>query len=487
MPLPTRVALLLLLTIGAGSACSSSTPSCEEGPFGGATCTVGGEIVTGNSVLFNGEEINYSARALYGFGPGLPEIVLWTTSDPLVLDIENLQNNTARVTAIDTGSAWVFALINAEFEDSALVTVVVPGGTRWASTFSGVPVGRYPAIGVDSMVRVVTGGANPLLQSFTPDSGVATTAASCFSTFGPSLGPVDMTFATGPDCTRRHARNGDPQWTAPAGNASLGVAVALDDGAVTVSGDSVYRIDTAGSIAWAMPLGGTPQTVPVIGPGGDVYVGWRAGGADSVSRFATDGTPRWSIPVPGLSAGTPAVSGGRLLFGRRGGLFALDSAGTIEWDRAFSDVNAAATATSETSSPVHDGVTAFVQNEEALYSYALDGTFVWVADSLGYGTSSGPVGAPVLLGDLTLVVPCTAPAGGRGVCTVQQVSGEIRWRSPTASGDVTGLAVGADGTIFATRTLAGGNSQLTALWARVAPMITGWPAEGGNQRHTRRR
>lgn len=476
---------LLAMPIAAGLACSD-TQSCEEGPFGGGTCTYDGEIITGDQVMLPEEQIIFRAQAIYGFGPGLPQIVVWTTSDPTVVEVENLQDNTASVTAVDTGSAWVIALINAEFVDSAQVQVVVPGALRWRSTFTNLPVGVYPAVGADSLVRVVTGGASPLLRLFTV-AGAETSAASCFSALGPSIGASDAAFATGSGCTRRHAQGGAADWTATVGSAELALAVASDNGAVTLSGDSVYRVTSTGTVEWGVLLGGTPLTPPVIGPGGDVYVGWTAGGEDSVSRVTLAGTPRWSVAVPGLSTGTPAATVTRLVFGRPGGLFALDSAGTVVWDRSFTAVNPLASATGATSSPVHDDIVAYVQNEDALYSYALDGTFLWVADSLGYGPSSGIVGAPVLLSDLSLLVPCLAASGSREVCSVGQVDGALNWRSPLGNGDVAGIAVARDGTVFATRTLSGGSSELVALWGRVAPMTTGWAAEGGNQQHTRRR
>ena len=473
--------LLAAMTTVLAMACSSKQ-TCEDGPFGGATCTVGGRIVTGDVVLFSGEQIVYSAQALYGFGPGLPSAAVWTTSDPAVIEVENLADNTARVTALDTGTAWVIALINAEFVDSAVVTVARPGSARWRRAFGGVPIGFYPALGVDSLIRVVTGGAAPALWVLAPDSGVGTSVASCFSTLGPSLGTADVAYTTGVQCTRQHDQAGDSLWAAPVGSAALGVAVADDGGAFTVGGDSLYRIASTGSVTWGAPLGGTPRTAPVVGPGGDVYVGWTAGGADSVSRFGIDATLRWSVAVPGLSPGSPAVAAGRLVFGRPGGLFALDSSMTIAWDRAFP----ASTAASRTSSPVHDGLIAFVQNEEALYSYALDGTLLWYADSLGYGPTTETVGSPVLLSGLSLVVPCVASTG-REVCAVGQVDGRLIWRSPLGGGSVNGLVVGRSGTIFATRTLSGGASELAGLWSRAQPMTIGWPAEGGSPQHTRRR
>lgn len=484
--MPLRFVLRSSVLLSVAAACSSGDP-CEEGPFGGATCTIGGEIVTIDTLLFKSDVVTFQALAEYGLGPGVPQSVVWMVSDPSVLDLEPRQNGMLRVVAVDTGTAWVVAFINDEVTDSVRVTVVLAGAARWRSSFAGVPAGAYPAIGTDSLIRVVTGGAAPLLRLFTPATGSGTSTPGCYSALGPSLGASDIAIATGDGCTRRHAKSGDTVWTAPVGSAALGVAVVGDEGAITLSGDSVYRISAAGAVLWAQHLRGTPQTAPVIGPGGEIYVGWQVGGADSVSRFGLDGTPRWSVAVPGLSPGSPAVASGRLLFGRPGGLFALDTSSTVAWDRTFADANPGASATSHTSSPVHDGVVIFVQNEEALYAYAIGGTFVWATDSVGFGATSGVVGAPVVLSDLTLAVPCVAPAGGREVCTVRQSDGRLVWRSPLGSGAVDGFAVARDGMIYAIRSLAGGNSELVAMWGRAGPSVAGWPNEGGNPQHTRRR
>ena len=468
-----------------GAACSSD--ACDEGPFGGATCTYGADVTTGDTLIFRGETVTYQAVAIYGVGPGVAQSIRWGASDSTVLKIDVLTDGTAEVEGLEEGTSWIVAFVNEAFRDSAMVTVVVRAGDRWVNTYAGTPAGSYPALGTDSLVRVVTGGATPLLRILAPESGIGSSTATCFSAFGPSLGAFDAAYTTGNQCTRRHTQVGDSAWTAPAGGAGFGVAVAVDGGAITVSTDSVFRVDASGAVLWGLAVGDSMRTAPVIGPGGDVYVGFSTGGADSVARIALDGTTvAWRAAVPGLSPGTPAVTATRLFFGRPGGLFALDPAGVVTWDRSFSADNPLATATSATSSPVHDNVVLFVQNEEALYSYGIGGSFVWAADSLSYGPAGGPVGAPALLTDGTLVVPCVSGPGTRGVCSVRQINGRIAWRSPVVPGTVEGLAVGADGMIFVTRAVSGGGSQVAALWARVPPSTTGWPAEGGSQRHTRR-
>ncbi len=474
------VVLGALLSVGA---CSSNDPC--NGAFGNAGCTVSASIITPDTTLFNGEVVTYRTTAVYGIGPGLPSETDWSTTDPTKLTVVSLTGATAEVTATDTGEAYVIALINQEFIDSAYVHVVDQGSVRWRVTF-GDAISLQPAVGADALIRVVTGGGTPTLHTVQPDGSEDTPVAGCFATFGPSIG-VDGTYVTGSQCTQLISFDGTSRWTAAAGNGALGIAVAADGGAVVASTDSVFRIDATGGITWADSLGGTAVTSPVIGNNGDIYVGWQNGGADSISGFTAAGTPKWSVAADsGLSSATPAFVQGRLIFTRPGGLFAIDTAGTVTWDRSFSVDNPAASATDASSSPVADEVgVLYVQSEGALYSYTNSGGFLWAADSLGYGAASGPVGAATLLVTATLVVPCGV-SGGREVCLVRQNDGSLIWRSAVGGGSALGLAVGDDGAVYVTRTRTGGGSELVALWARAYVTDELWPAEGGNQERTRR-
>jgi hypothetical protein len=224
----------------------------------------------------------------------------------------------------------------------------------------------------------------------------------------------------------------------------------------------------------------------VIAGNGDIYVGWSNGGADSVTGYASDGTPKWSKEVPGLSTATPAIVESRIIFTRPGGLFAIDTAGTVSWDRSFEDDYAPASATDASSSPVADefGVL-YLQSDGALYSYLASGTFLWGADSVGYGSAAGPIGAPAVLSTATLAVPCQVP-GGREVCVVRQGDGSLVWRSAVGGGSVRGVALGDDGSVYALRTVTSGGGELVALWARAYVATGLWAVDGRNQMHTRR-
>jgi hypothetical protein len=475
--IPTALAALLAL-----SSCSSN--DCTSGAFGNAACTLDAYIEVPDTTLFTGEATTYRAVAVYGIGPGIPQSIIWTTTNTNVLQVKPANDFSATVTPIDSGEAYVVALINETFHDSALVHAVDQGGVRWRVSFADA-VGLQPAVGADSLIRLVTGGASPMLRTIGPDGTANTPVAGCFATYGPSIG-TDGVYVTGPQCTQLISFDGVSRWTAPVGNATVGIAVPTDGGAVAVSIDSVFRINATGGVTWAWPLRGTAVTAPVIAGNGDIYVGWSNGGADSVTGYASDGTPKWSKEVPGLSTATPAIVESRIIFTRPGGLFAIDTAGTVSWDRSFEDDYAPASATDASSSPVADefGVL-YLQSDGALYSYLASGTFLWGADSVGYGSAAGPIGAPAVLSTATLAVPCQVP-GGREVCVVRQGDGSLVWRSAVGGGSVRGVALGDDGSVYALRTVTSGGGELVALWARAYVATGLWAVDGRNQMHTRR-
>jgi hypothetical protein len=470
---PTALGALLAL-----SACSSN--DCSSGAFGDLKCTLDAYINVPDTTLFTGEAITYRATAVYGIGPGIPQSITWTTTNTNILQVEPTNDFSARVTPIDSGEAYVVALINETFYDSALVHAVDQGGVRWRVSFADA-VGLQPAVGADSLIRLVTAGTSPMLRTIGPDGTANTPLAGCFATYGPSIG-TDGVYVTGPQCTQLISFDGVSRWTAPAGNATVGIAVPTDGGAVAVSTDSVFRINATGGVTWALPLRGTAVTAPVIASNGDIYVGWSNGGVDSITGYASDGTPKWSKEVPGLSAATPAIVGSRIIFTRPGGVFAIDTSGTVTWDQSFPS----GSATDASSSAVADeSGTLYVQSEGGLYSYLASGTFLWGADSLGYGSATGPIGAPAVLATATLAVPCKV-SGGREACVVRQGDGSLVWRSAVGGGSVRGLALGDDGSVYALRTVSSGGGELVALWARAYVATGLWAVDGRNQAHTRR-
>ncbi|MCH7874301.1 MAG: hypothetical protein IH965_03255 [Gemmatimonadetes bacterium] len=478
-----RRAALTLVLAGAAWGCNTSP---FQNPLNE---TLSAEIDNSDTTMFRGASVVFRGRAEYVVGPGAPQTVSWGVSDTSKIVVVVLPNLTASLLAKDTGSAYLVAILNQDFRDSVLITVVDDGLLRWRAALPGT-ISLYPAVAPDSNARVVHGGATPRLVGYTPAGEQILAVASCDSRLAPSLGLDGQAYVTGSLCTKRHTAAGAVSWALSAGGAGGGVAIPSDGGTVVLAGDTVLRISPTGGEVWRDTLSGTARTAPVIASDGTIYVAWSAGaGADSVTSYTSTGSERWTVGVPGApDLATPAITGNRVVFTWPGGLFVVDATGTLLWERAFAADNTAASATAPASSPVVDGAgVIFVQTTDALYSYDSGGQNLWFADSLGYGPSSTGVGAPSLRVDVSLVVPCRGAASGvREICAVRNVSGALVWRSALGSGASDGLAVGNEGTLFVSRTLSGGSSELVAVWSRVRSDVVGWPTEGGDMARSRR-
>jgi PQQ-like domain len=489
----TRTRLIVLIAM----AVALPAAACGRSPFENLNETLSAEIVTGDTTLLVGEQVTYLAIAQYRLGAGVPDAVVWTSSDTTVATVL-LQGNgqTGFVTARGEGQAWLRAVINVDFPDSALITVVGPGAVRLRLT---VPAdGRlHAAVGTDSLVRLVS--ASGMLH--TVGRGVTgSSALSCNGAFGPSLDLSNGPYVTGDECLVRHSAAGGPRWTLPLGDADVGVAVAADEAAVVLHSVEdagggtgavvVSRVAPAGNEVWrdtlrAMPL--AQRSAAAVASNGDIYVPWRST-ADSgrLARISTAGTVRWDVALPAEPRFTsPAPLGTQVLVTYLGGVTAFDTAaGGVLWSRQFAQNNPGATDSTAPSSPVVDrSGRIFIQTTAGLHAYDATGMPLWMADSLGaaaQGQSAG-VGAPAVLSDSTVVVV----VGGSRVCGVRPGLGVPRWCGASVGpGDVVGgVVMGPDLMMWVVRS----PGELVGLWNRIGAETQGWPTEGGNHQRTRHR
>jgi hypothetical protein len=482
------------------AACAALTfglfAACKSSPFDDASRTISAEIVTADTTMMVGEQATFIAIAQYGFGPGIPDSVVWSSSDSDILTVV-LQGNgrSGFVTARGAGQAWVHAVMNVDFEDSALVTVVGPGEVRFRTT---IPSGAriHAAIGSDSLVRLLTATGT----LFTVErAAVGTSSSSCNGAFGPSLDVSNGAFATGDECLIRHSAAGGPRWQLPLGDPEGGVAVAADEAAIVlhsiVDGGGatgavvVSRVSSLGTELWRDTLRAVPQaqrSAAGIAVNGDIYVPWRPT-ADSgrLARITQAGAVRWDIPLPaGPRFTSPTPDSTRVIVTYLGGITAFDSAGGVLWSRQFTQDNPAATDSTAPSSAVLDRAgRVFVQTAAGLHAYSATGTPLWAADSLGAGAQAQAigVGAPTVLTDSTVVVV----VGGSRVCGVRPGLGVPRWCGPALGpGDVVGeVVIGFDLVMYAARS----SGELVGMWNRIGAETSGWATEGGNHQRTRRR
>jgi hypothetical protein len=470
-----------------------SLAGCTGSPFGNLGETLGAQIATGDTTLLVGDVASFTALALYRAGPGFPDSVVWTSSDESVVTVTALPDLQGRVSALGQGTAWVRALVNLDFLDSASVTVVANGEVRWRVP---APAGLalYAAVGSDSVIRVVD--ASGMLSLYDIAGDTDGPLPSCNGAFGPSLSAATV-HVTGNECTRRHTDIGTIMWTVPIGDAGGGVAVfgdessvilhSLVDGGGATGAVAVSRVSFEGAELWRDTLRALPLeqgAAPAIATNGDIFVAWRAPADSSwLTRLTAAGVERWTMPLPDWAQYTsPALGVNRIVVTHLGGVTEFDTAGAVVWSRQFTQDNPAATSqTAPSSAVISRAGTVYVQTVHGLHAYTAAGAPLWTADSLGGGSQTSGVGAPAILSDTTVVVV----VGGSRVCGVHPTQGTPRWCSPTlGAGDVWGgVSVGPDRSVYVMRS----SGELIALWNGRGTEFAGWPTEGGNHDRSRRR
>jgi hypothetical protein len=435
-------------------------------------------------------------EAVYGLGPGAPRTIQWGVSDATVLQVTTLNDLSGRAVALDTGTAWLYALINEEFLDSVEIVVVAPGMVRWRAGVAG-GLGIYPAVGLtDSLVRV--GGLGTALATFRLDGALdRADAATCNGYYGPSVGEVGTVYITGADCSRRHSFDLGVSWTAPVGDFEGGLAVADNGDAIVLHSEGtpgsgavvVSRLAASSGVeVWRdtlRTLGLEQQSSLAIATGGEIYVLWRAPADSSwLTRIGGDGAVRWSIELPAWPRFVgPTIVAHQVLVTYQGGISVFDTAGgALAWSRQFNQDDPGAAGDVQPSAPVVDRAgNIYIQTTSALHSYTAAGAPRWTADSLGGGSPAGGVGTPTVLTDTTVVVG----RGGNRVCGIRGGAGIPRWCSEVLTGaaDILGgVGVGADRTIYVTRT----GGELIALWNNTTADPATWATEGRNQQRVRR-
>jgi hypothetical protein len=481
--IPVRWSSALVISLGL-AACDS--------PLGDASRPLSGQIASPDTTLMIGEQVLLIPLVQYGFGAGVPDSAVWTSSDTAVATVV-LQGNGrgGNVTARGAGQVWIYALLNDQFRDSARITVVGPGDVRQRIA---VPAGArlHAAVGLaDSLVRLVTGTGT----LFTVSRNIpGASAGSCNGAFGASLDFSDGPYTTGADCLIRHSAAGGVRWNLPLGDPESGLAVAADEAAVVLHSIAgavvVSRVSSAGAEVWRdtlNPVELAQRSAPGIASNADIYVPWRSTVNSAwLTRLTTAGALRWTVPLPAEARYTsPAVDPTRVIVTYLGGITAFDTAaGAVIWSRQFTQDNPAATDSTAASSAVIDRAgRVFVQTAAGLHAYSPAGAPLWVADSLGAGAASqaGGVGNPTILTDSTVVVVVERSR----VCGVRPATGATRWCGPALGpGDVVGgVTVGFDLVMYAVRS----SGELLALWNRIGGETQGWPTEGGNHQRTRRR
>jgi outer membrane protein assembly factor BamB len=406
-----------------------------------------------------------------------------------VLRLSGITGSEVEVTGLARGEAYVIAVIEEEFRDTAWVEVVEPGQERWR-----VSVGEHAFSGrrvaLDGQGRVYVAVDQPgELVAVDPAGELLFQVAACSSTLSPAVTLEGFAVTGGLGCTQRLTPEGALVWSVPVGELDSGAAVAADGSAVILDlqpADDrpvlLIRVSPEGNEVWRDTLGlapgvGRQNSAPAIAENGDIYVMWveEEMVAFRLSRVTADGAIVWTVPLAFESyAAAPALVGERIvLTGRYNQLSVYDTSGALLWERDYDGGGAG--------SPVVDGDgNIYVLSSGNLACFSGDGTLRWLSPLYkGYPWGAG---APTLLVDGSLLAECIGAGGLHEMCAVDADDGTLLWSSSTGA-ELSGTpAVAPDGTIYVVST-----DYVIALWGNVPPLEEGWPTDGGSMQRQNRR
>ncbi len=323
----------------------------------------------------------YSAEGVQFSSATHPDLFSWTSSDPAVLEVDQLGTTTGRswgvatVTAETTGGVVGSRRVNvADAIDPGwslpLSTGAVTGGltvgqdglvyvgstdfsadtTTWYAVTSEGTIGwsvklplsspTIPAIGADGtlyiesrtnrpyrgrMVAVAPGGTIRWMIDTHPDD----------SNLTPAIGPDGTIYNAGGDRLMAISPDGEVLWTfqVEARHFQYSSPAVAQDGTVYVGGynDLLYAINPDGSLRWTFQANDWIGSSPVIGADGTIYFGCADG---EVYAVAPDGTRRWNTKIHSLQFGVqsaPAIGPDGTLYVGSNGIHAIDPAGSIRW------------------------------------------------------------------------------------------------------------------------------------------------------------
>ncbi len=309
-----------------------------------------------------------------------------------------------------------------------------------------------------------------------------------FATNGPLVTPPVVgeyeTIYVGlsPDSLYALSLDGSVQWTSSLGSIPRGAPAISADGIIYVRSDAALHATTpTGQPLWSRPLPGIGTSSPVIGPDGTIYVG----GGPQLHAIKPDGEILWQVSVENSVRAAPALGvDGTLYVGDErssypdgtyegGKIYAIDSSGVIHWtyDAGGSVYGSVALGV--------DG-TIYVGSYGNLLALNADGTVKWQAPVGAQVVASASLGTTdtVYLPVDSFVLSAFSPSGdnlwdfgwssypetssvvdAKGWIYVGAEDGWIhalgsdgteKWSTQNGNQEWQGLAMGADGTLYAT-------------------------------------
>jgi outer membrane protein assembly factor BamB len=301
--------------------------------------------------------------------------------------------------------------------------------------------------------------------------------------------------------------DGSHRWKASLGFETVASPAIADDGTIYIGSRnrSLYAIAPDGQQKWSFRTGGWVDSSAAIGTNGTVYFGSWDG---KFYALTPEGRKKWEFNTDAPVVSSPAIDlGGRVYFGSHDGrLYALNPDGSKRWDFPTRGQILSSPAIAD------NGDVLFTSLDGRLYAVDVAGKQRWSLHTGGITAASPVVGleGAVFLGvnsnhcmisaegrwqwqrglsptgyapwDWIASTP-TALADGKVavtgtdlMVTIFKPDGDWSWNYSLLSGGRASLAVGPDGTIYAT----GRAGKIFALLSTTPAAETSWPMYRGN-------
>jgi outer membrane protein assembly factor BamB len=209
------------------------------------------------------------------------------------------------------------------------------------------------------------------------------------------------------------------------------------DGTIYVgsSDNSLYAVNTEGSIKWSYPTGSSVESSPAVAPDGTLYFGSNDRYVYAVN---VDGTLKWRYLTTSYVRSSPAIAtDGTVYVGSSNCVYALNPDGTFKWRYT--------TEGSVSSSPciAADGTVYVGSYGDSLYALNPDGTLKWACDVGDHINRA----SPALGADGTIYCGADRNDLSQSLYAFDP-DGALKWTCATGGDIRSAPAIGSDGTIY---------------------------------------
>jgi|GEM_PF-1340931 len=358
------------------------------------------------------------------------------------------------------------------YSDTNIVTVHPAGEVKWQLQLDGNVVSA-PAITPDNVI--IVGTTNHTVYAVDTAGNIVWTYS-----LPDTIGSAPTIARTGDIYIGTYSglfvldAQGQYQWEYPSIDCgSSSAAIASDNTIYIGASDSMlYAFNPDGSVKWQFLADNPVSTSPVIDIGGTVYIGTRGSSSQKFYAINPDGTEQWNYPIGSSINCTPAISNEGILYftADNKSIYACNTDGNMMWIRP-NFRTWLYSITIDDNGMLYTGAGSG-SGGDCVYQISDRSIVQWT-----FIIDTGIFSSATICSDGSVCFP-----GGRGLYSIQQDKGTVRWWCGDIDSCCTAPTIDADGTIYI------GNNQgiLYAITGSAPPIQTAWPMLQHDVQHTGR-